>query len=326
METTPPDLLSLRASVLPTDWPDSQKALEMQVPDWLVKLVYRCLEKAPEARFRNGEELHHYISLHRIYTPEMVGLVKNEEGKWQSLLAEKNYELQDLRTIVAKQDKELQQKHEKSSLAATSSRYREPNTVSRSAFNALLIVLLLVGALAVYGLFFNRSVVGASTERTAGSGQLESVQTDEQQSGAVVSENSSAAKKEKKAEQKKKLTIPSVNRSETTVKDDGEVKRAAEDTPRADEASTGTNTPAADTGNEENENEKSNVSYKVRNKAFFHNEPDASTRRNAFIVHWNNAVLKPLNEKNGFVYVVFTNHLGQVSKGWLLKDDLVALK
>ena len=28
-------------------------------------------------------------------------------------------------------------------------------------------------------------------------------------------------------------------------------------------------------------------SYKVRGKAFFHNEPDEATYRNAFIVHWN---------------------------------------
>jgi hypothetical protein len=66
--------------------------------------------------------------------------------------------------------------------------------------------------------------------------------------------------------------------------------------------------------------------YKVRNKAYFHNEPDAATRREAFIVHWNNAILKPLEEKNGFVYIVFTNHQGQVSKGWLSKADLVEVK
>ncbi|HZF64708.1 MAG TPA: N-6 DNA methylase, partial [Chitinophagaceae bacterium] len=64
--------------------------------------------------------------------------------------------------------------------------------------------------------------------------------------------------------------------------------------------------------------------YKIINKAYFHNEPDESTRRNAFVVHWNNsyATLKALDEKNGFIYVVFKNNLGQVSKGWLKKGDL----
>ncbi len=66
--------------------------------------------------------------------------------------------------------------------------------------------------------------------------------------------------------------------------------------------------------------------YKVRSKAYFHNEPDKSTRRNAFIVHWNNAILKPSEEENGFIYIVFTNHQGQVSKGWLSKGDLIEVK
>ena len=64
-------------------------------------------------------------------------------------------------------------------------------------------------------------------------------------------------------------------------------------------------------------------SYKVRSKAYFHNEPDEKTKRNAFIVHWNNAVLHPLKEEGDFVYIVFTNHLGQTSKGWLRKQDLI---
>jgi serine/threonine-protein kinase len=39
-------------------------------------------------------------------------------------------------------------------------------------------------------------------------------------------------------------------------------------------------------------------------------------------VHWNNAVIKPIEEKNDFIYIVFTNHWGQTSKGWLRKKDL----
>ncbi len=62
--------------------------------------------------------------------------------------------------------------------------------------------------------------------------------------------------------------------------------------------------------------------YKVKSKAYFHNKPDESTRRNAFINNWNNAELTALNEQNGFIYVTFTNQLGQTSKGWLLKSDL----
>lgn len=67
--------------------------------------------------------------------------------------------------------------------------------------------------------------------------------------------------------------------------------------------------------------------YKVTSVAHFHDEPDQSTRRKAFINHWNNsyATLNPLEERNGFIYVVFTNHEGQTSYGWLRKKDLRAI-
>ena len=65
--------------------------------------------------------------------------------------------------------------------------------------------------------------------------------------------------------------------------------------------------------------------YKVKSKAYFHDEPDPRTKRKAFIIHWNNAVLSPQDEVKGFIYVVFTNHLGQTSRGWLRKDNLIEL-
>jgi hypothetical protein len=60
-------------------------------------------------------------------------------------------------------------------------------------------------------------------------------------------------------------------------------------------------------------------------QVYFHDQPDESTRRNAFINRWNKAVLKPLDEKNGFVYIVYTNPWGQTSKGWMLKKHLTQL-
>ncbi len=71
---------------------------------------------------------------------------------------------------------------------------------------------------------------------------------------------------------------------------------------------------------------KETISYTVTvRQVYFHNEPDESTRRNAFINRWNKAVLKPLDEKNGFVYIVYTNQWGQTSKGWMLKKHLTPI-
>jgi|GEM_PF-6029844 len=68
--------------------------------------------------------------------------------------------------------------------------------------------------------------------------------------------------------------------------------------------------------------------YKILEKAYFHDQPDERTRRQAFINHWNNsyATLQALDEKNGFIYVVFRNHQNQTSKGWLRKKDLKVIQ
>lgn len=302
--------------------------------DWLVKLIYKCLEKAPEARFRNGAELHDYISLHRIYTPEVAGLVKNEDEKWKSVLAEKEYEMQDLRAIIARQDKELQMMRQKAASGTAITAPAKRSTVSRSAFSAMMFVLLLVGVLAVYGLFFNRTEVGSVNAENNEKLIDDSSRTSREQSGMIVSENRSAAKKTNEKESKGvKKELKADNKIETSS-----AKATNENTPNKDTAETQQQTAASvdeaienekqgeKTSNEEGNTESKTVQYKVRNKAYFHNEPDAGTRRNAFIVHWNNAVLKPQDEKNGFVYIVFTNHLGQVSKGWLSKNDLIEVK
>ena len=60
-------------------------------------------------------------------------------------------------------------------------------------------------------------------------------------------------------------------------------------------------------------------------KVYFHTAPDETTKRKAFINHWNKAVLNPLDDVNGFVYIVYTNHEGQTSKGWMLKKELTPI-
>jgi serine/threonine-protein kinase len=57
-------------------------------------------------------------------------------------------------------------------------------------------------------------------------------------------------------------------------------------------------------------------------RAYFHNDPDENTRRAAYMIPSGEVALKPLEERNGFVYIIFTNTDGQTSKGWLRKQDL----
>lgn len=331
METTPPDALSLRAAFLPIDWSDEQKGLEMQVPEWLLSLIYKCLEKRPEDRFANGIELHDHICHHRIYTNEVAGLVKNEDHRWQSIVSTKEEELEGLRKVIARKEEEIEALRENVPLAGAGiheSDYRSKRKVSRSTFNAMLVALLLLSGLAIYGLFFNQSAVGGAQ---ANNMATDSSNVSRNQSNTQVSENISSAKDvEKYAERRKQQIVDSIAKKVEEKKQEPEQPVTP---PAEDSAKQETEKPAGEekkndeeSKGDSEENASDGVRYKVRNKAYFHDEPDAGTKRNAFIIHWNNAVLKPVEEKSGFIYVVFTNHLGQTSKGWLSKSDLVEVK
>ncbi len=241
MEATPPDLLSLRASMLPPGWPEEKKALEMQVPEWLLNLIGKCLQKRPEDRFANGEDLHEFITHHRLFTAEVAGLVRTEDSRWQSAMAEKNYEVQDLKAIVARQDRELEELRRQPVLDTDGGTERK--TVSRSAFATVLTLLFLATGLAVYGWVFHRSAVaGTNTTATESYPAGDTASATREQITSVVSENKSAAKRQLK-EQKKKQAADSVAKDGTEKQstDEGLPEDAATDEKKTPEETTPVN-------------------------------------------------------------------------------------
>jgi serine/threonine-protein kinase len=68
MEIPPPDLVGIRKQALPEHWSQEKKDHEMHLPEWLVSLIYKCLEKKPEHRFKNGVELYEYVTRNSIIT------------------------------------------------------------------------------------------------------------------------------------------------------------------------------------------------------------------------------------------------------------------
>jgi hypothetical protein len=66
----------------------------------------------------------------------------------------------------------------------------------------------------------------------------------------------------------------------------------------------------------------------VKAKSYFHDKPDTGTRRGTFVLPWEGeyGILTALDDMNGFIYIVFTNHAGRKSKGWILKKDLDPLQ
>lgn len=66
--------------------------------------------------------------------------------------------------------------------------------------------------------------------------------------------------------------------------------------------------------------------YKVTSKANFYNSPDENTLRNTFISQSADKVVGALEDKNNFIFVVYTNDLGYTSRGWLSKKDLTKVE
>jgi serine/threonine protein kinase len=61
MEATPPNIFTLRGKALREQWNSEEKENEMLLPEWVFSMIYRCLEKKPEARFASGMALHDFI-------------------------------------------------------------------------------------------------------------------------------------------------------------------------------------------------------------------------------------------------------------------------
>jgi hypothetical protein len=64
--------------------------------------------------------------------------------------------------------------------------------------------------------------------------------------------------------------------------------------------------------------------YAATAKAFFYNEPDISTVRKAYLAEGD--IVRITEIQNGFGYTVFTNSIGQVTKGWIKMNELRAVK
>lgn len=96
METPPPNIFTLRGKALPAEWSDEMKEAEMQIPEWMFTMIYRCLEKKPEARFASGMALHDFISRNSLWTaakkssPEQIKLLQEENQR----LLQQNRDLQ----------------------------------------------------------------------------------------------------------------------------------------------------------------------------------------------------------------------------------------
>ena len=268
MEVPVPDVLELRKHNLPSNWPAEKKDHEMNVPHWLVSMIYKCLEKNPQNRFINGVQLYEYICLNSTLTASKTALkgtnldaLQNENQKlleekeqlqnillqYQDAYGKKEQEIETLRASISNSGFGANTPGERETYIAPATKRNKG--FSKISFVFLLLLTLGLGAFAAYTLLFKKS-----------------------------------------------------NRQVTTS------------TTPADTA----------TNNLPIQNRNVIAQYKVgADRVYFYNQPNESTRRNAYLVNSEEATINALEEKDGFVYTEFTNNRGQVSKGWLRRQDLL---
>jgi len=168
METQPPDLKELRRRNLPDNWDAEKKQKEMQVPEWMLGMIYRCLRKKPEERFANGTELHNFIVANSVanYRSQFDG---GESEAWQAQAEKLLKEKQQLQQQLAAKDTELQRLKTTPVYAAGAERYpgqddyKAPKKKSTAWIIAFVLTFLVAGGLA-YALF--NSVSPKETEIT----------------------------------------------------------------------------------------------------------------------------------------------------------------
>lgn len=355
METLPPDLLLLRKQALEdTAWLEAKKLHEAAVPAWLLNVVYKCLEKKPANRFSNGITLSEYIALNSTLArkneealPAQFTGLQTENGQlikeraqlqkrvaqYKEQLEEKEKDADELKAIIVRKDYEIKTMRQGTTAATGSG-------VSKNVFLLVLMLAVALGGYAVYKMVATGKV---EPEKVAGVSAVnnDAVKEGEPTATPVVKRNA-AEKRDTplvKKQQQPKQTTPATQTGTTKQQeqtDDNTEKVAT----RVPDVEVRTEVPKADAPKRDslkktlpetvNNTSGSGANrgvglYTVNDKAYFHNEPEESTRREAFINRWNNAVLAALNEKNGFIYVVYTNKDGQTSKGWLRKRDVTRI-
>lgn len=321
MDTLPPDIVSLRKNALPLTWPEETRVREMNIPDWLIKVVYKCLKKKPENRFASSMQLHEYIIYNTVqFTDKLPAAnadavkvfqekflrekdeLQQQIAQYKDQLSKKELEFNELKSAVFAKNNE----------AATLTNSTQKKGISTAAFAVLVFLTIGFATYSAYSLLkssqpdVQQSTAKDPSPRRATAGDEQPVKRVERKESETI----------KKQTQKEKTS--SANDSTNKI---AQRQKTAEETDNSniplDEPQAKPQTPETP--------QKNLHQYMVTAKAYFYNAPDESTRRNAFVVPANNAVVNALDEQDDFVYVVFTNQLGQSSRGWLRKKDLQQL-
>jgi serine/threonine-protein kinase len=314
MEAPVPNMLSLRKKALEDIWTPEIREREMEIPKWLEFMIKKCLNKNPKDRFTDGIELHNFIikNISENVNPNKASLRQDVTPREKQQPQEEPLLISDQINFKERYREKLQIKPERQSAADQTSAKRERDFTGKkkapsSIFFVLLVLAMGLAAFLGYS-YFKKPAENSVAETSANSEKV----NDENNSGSVITNNNSEKEKPKAPELRK------INDASVT----GEARKTAEEPPQQTRTKQQANAIVSPDGAYKKTGER----YTVKSIAHFHNAPDETTRRKAFINHWNNAVLIPQDDVNGFIYIVYTNDEGQTSRGWLRKQDLRLLK
>lgn len=186
-EAALPDILSLRKEHLPLNWSEAQKAREVQVPDWLLDVIYKCLQKEPQERFPNGIKLLETICDHSVVPLTGIASVSTE----RSVLLEKENER------LLQENKELKERLQTQSERPFASNTQPQSKATLSAIKRpFRLKTLLLGGVGLILLIFlisrfsrdkadqtpsaSKPVTTASDKNRTGAGQPTSADTENQ--------------------------------------------------------------------------------------------------------------------------------------------------
>lgn len=322
IETPPPDVIALRREALPATWTQQKKDMEMAIPQWLLNVLYKCLNKQPEQRFASGMELHDYIinnSIHALPNNdfEQLDLLKKANEKLLLENEQLQKQVSQYEQVLASRRKELEQTKYNRSLTQpltdnTTAYYTAPakKGVSTAAFFTLIVLAIALTTFGAY-IFLQNNTTNNSIATTNG----------DQQSGTsdIPEATSDTATIEDAPVEKTKDTSAKAGSAKDSTSSQADQLALAAEQALIDEQNNQQNTP------ETTDKPPGGKQYMVVSKAYFYNSPDTSTRRSSFVVPSNNAVFSAIDETGDFVLISFTNQYGQVTKGWLQKKDLQAV-
>lgn len=303
MESPVPDVMTMRRQHLPKDWDKTKRELEMRVPEWLLTILSKCLEKQSSLRFFNGVELHDaIINSHATDLGSSETLMSRNQQ-----LASENEELK--MQLLQYQERELHQADVSSAAGAIP----ENNGVRISKSWLALMLLLIFGLMGfiVYSQFSTETEPSQVLTTGTDSATIDTSARDTTKPVARVKDNHNA-----------EITslIDSVLESD---KDTASLRSSDNERIQTDVVDE-TNPVPEQTSNEgqSGQSERSRKYTLSAQRAYFYEKPDESSRTNNFLANWNNAELTAIEDKNGFIYVTFFNNNGDIMKGWLRKRDL----